>query len=276
LTAPDSGSFFIEKMETKNISLSFTFAYPRVIDRILAFDPQIILQKLSQFFQMMYSNVETQKSNFSERLASSSFSPKFNKKFDKKKVIRFLLPVLLLVVVIGSIAALLNRPVTTNTSNTSNGVLAAKNRADKVEVAEALATMKINKSFTFPIKDERGRDVDTFNYIVESAELRDEIVVKGQRATSVEGRTFLILNLKIVNKSSQRVGLNTRDYVRLSVNGKEDELLAPDVHNDPVEIQAISTKYTRLGFPINDKDSKLKLSVGEIDGKKENVDIKFN
>jgi len=260
-------------METKNISLSFTLAYPRFIDRIASIDPKIITGKLSQMFQVMYSNVESQKTNFSERVASSGFNPKFNNKFNKKKLMRLALPVLLILIVVGSIAALLNRPVKTSTSN---GVLAAKNRNEKVEVAPALATMKVNKEYKFPIKDERGKDIDTFTYIVESAELRDEIVVKGQRATSVEGRTFLILNLKIVNKSSQRIGLNTRDYVRLSVNGKGDELLAPDIHNDPVEIQAISTKYTRLGFPINDTDTKLKVSVGEIDGTKQSIDLTFN
>ena len=69
--------------------------------------------------------------------------------------------------------------------------------------------------------------------------------------------------------------MNTRDYVRLTVNNGS-EWLAPDIHNDPVEIQAISTKYTRIGFPISDTDKKLKLQIGEINGDKEIVDLKLS
>jgi hypothetical protein len=57
------------------------------------------------------------------------------------------------------------------------------------------------------------------------------------------------------------------------VNGNTSELLAPDIHNDPVEVQAISTKPTRVGFPINDTDKKLTLFIGEINGQKDKVEL---
>jgi hypothetical protein len=104
------------------------------------------------------------------------------------------------------------------------------------------------------------------------AELRDEIIVKGKQATAIKGRTFLIVNLKITNDFDKTITINTRDYVRLTVN-KNSEKLAPDIHNDPVEIQADSTKYTRVGFPIDDTDKDLTLTVGEINGPKQTIKL---
>lgn len=137
------------------------------------------------------------------------------------------------------------------------------------------ATKVLNQEFSFPLRDSKGVEVSKIKYVLENAELRDKIVVKGQQATSIKGRTFLIISVKLVNDFEKAIEINTKDYVRLSVNGNETELLAPDIHNDPVTIQAISTKYTRVGFPINDTDKNLKLRVGEINGEKKTLDINF-
>lgn len=145
----------------------------------------------------------------------------------------------------------------------------------KTKIADPLAAKQIDKEFTLPIKDNKGVEVDSLKYLIEKAELRDELVVKGQKATAVAGRTFLILNLKIVNEGDKRIEVNSRDFVRLSVNNNEAEWLAPDIHNDPVEIQPISTKYSRLGFPINETDKNLKLQVGEITGSKTVLELQF-
>lgn len=132
----------------------------------------------------------------------------------------------------------------------------------------------LNKEFEFPLKDAKGNAISKIKYGIESAELQDSIIVKGQRARAVKGRTFLILNLKISNNFTQGIEINSRDYVRLSINSSK-ELIAADIHNDPVAIQAISTKFTRLGFPINDSDKNLMLRIGEIKGKKETINLNF-
>jgi len=125
------------------------------------------------------------------------------------------------------------------------------------------------------LRDENGEVVSSFKYLIENAELRDEIIVKGQKATAIKGRDFLILTLKLQNDLDDSIEVSTKDYLRLSVNGNEDEWLAPDIHNDPVEVQAISVKNTRLGFPVNENDTNLVLQVGEINGEKEKVEINF-
>ena len=143
------------------------------------------------------------------------------------------------------------------------------------KVSAANDTTSINKEFSFPLRNESGEVVSSFNYLIEKAELRDEIIVKGQKATAIKGREFLILTLKLQNDLDDSIEVSTKDYIRLSVNGNEEEWLAPDIHNDPVEVQAISVKNTRLGFPLNETDKNLVLQVGEINGYKEKIEINF-
>lgn len=132
------------------------------------------------------------------------------------------------------------------------------------------ANQTINKTFLFPLKDDKGQEVSKVKYTIENAELEDTIIINGQKATAVKGKTFLVINLKLVNDYKNGIEINTRDYIRLAANKKGDKL-APDIHNDPVKVQAISTKLTRLGFPINDSDKDLQLEIGEINGKKDTI-----
>ncbi len=146
--------------------------------------------------------------------------------------------------------------------------------AESPEIKPAKATMQINKEFAFPLNASTGDKVADVKFMLENAELRDDIIVSGRRATSIKGREFLILTVKISNEYKSAIQIDTRDYVRLSVNGN-DEWLAPDIHNDPVEVQAISTKYTRLGFAINETDKDLLVRIGEINGAKETISLEF-
>jgi uncharacterized protein YxjI len=135
---------------------------------------------------------------------------------------------------------------------------------------KAIATESLNKEFTFPIRDSQGNEVSSIKYKILNAEKYDTVIVKGQIASAVKGKSFLVLNLEITNNDSQGIQINTRDYVRLSVN-KNNQLIAADIHNDPVQVQAISTKATRLGFTIDDSDKNLVIQVGEIKGDKETI-----
>lgn len=146
----------------------------------------------------------------------------------------------------------------------------------EVSVAGPTATQDINQELSFPLQDEDLNEVSQLKYTINSAELRDEIIVRGQRALAVEGRTFLILNIQIANEYNQAIEIDSRDYVRLVINGNEAEKLAPEIHNDPVEVQAISVKHTRLGFTIDDNPGTLSLQVGEIDGDKQTIDLNLS
>ncbi len=139
-------------------------------------------------------------------------------------------------------------------------------------VLEAKEIQSLDREFIFPLND-GSEDVSEIKFFIDDVELREEIVVQGQKAVAVPGRIFLIVTLKVSNDFEQAITMNTRDYVRLIIDGKQDEKLAPDIHNDPVEIQAISTKQTRLGFAIDDDNKPLALQVGEIDGEKEVIEL---
>jgi len=145
----------------------------------------------------------------------------------------------------------------------------------KTTIRDAKATINLNREFKFPLKNDKGDVIGEIKYVIENVELRDQIIIKGRKASAVQGRVFLVLNLKVVNDSNKTISMNTKDYARLSVNGNENELLAPSIHNDPVVIDAISTKPTRIGFAISEDDKDLKIKIGEIQGEKTNIDIKF-
>ncbi len=146
-------------------------------------------------------------------------------------------------------------------------------QGDRVEVQGAKATQELKKEFSFPLLDSEGEEISQIVYRIDKAELKDEIIVQGSKAKAVNGRTFLILTIMIKNDYNQEIEINSRDYVRLSVNRNEENWLAADIHSDPVQVQAISTKPTRLGFPINDSDTNLVLQIGEIDSDKERIDL---
>ena len=145
---------------------------------------------------------------------------------------------------------------------------------DKIKVQDAKASQSIDKELQIPINDSKGAELTRIKYLIQNAELRDEIVIKGKRGTAVAGRTFLILNIKLVNDYNKSIDINTKDFIRLTV-GNSKEWLAPEIHNDPVNVQAISTKYTRIGFPVNEGDKNFKLQVGEITGEKSIIDLIF-
>ncbi|MBI2020744.1 hypothetical protein HYS94_05045 [Candidatus Daviesbacteria bacterium] len=183
----------------------------------------------------------------------------------RKKLILIVLGAILLTIIA---SLLFKNSLTSKTSNLTNQDV-------RFELPPPKARVDINREFTFPIKDSKGEEVGNIKYSVLNAELQDQIISKSKKYTTVKGRTILVLNLKITNEFAKSIQINTKDYIRLSTSSNT-ELLAADIHNDPVSIQAISTKFTRLAFPIYDTDKNLKLLVGEIGGAKEEVKINFN
>ena len=243
--------------------------------------PSAVLAKASQkskaLFSVIYNPLRksvSQSSSFAtDAIKKSSFSEKFNnlKKYDRKKLMRMALPILLVVIVLGVVVAIVKNLPDAQSNPNSDG------SAD-IKIAGALATQNLDKVNKFPLKDENGKEVGKFEYTVQNAELRKQILVQGRSATAVSGRVFLIFNIKINNTLDKALQINTRDYIRISLPSNPSEKLAADIHNDPVEVQAISTKYTRIGLAIDEKDAKkpIEIQVGEIGGDKQTITLNFN
>lgn len=181
---------------------------------------------------------------------------------NKKRII--VIAVIGLLVVVGITRVIAGRrstPASKNTTVSANGDQTGGNKQE------------INKEISIPVSTKT--DSPHIQYTLESAEVLDEIVVRGQLAKAAKGRKFFVVNVKVKNDSTQGFSINTRDFVRLEQQGKEGEWIAPEIHNDPVEVQAISTKYTRMGFPVDAGTTTFKLQLGEINGEKSIVDVTF-
>lgn len=153
-------------------------------------------------------------------------------------------------------------------------VKASKDNALKKDLAAMISPAAAKREINKEIAVTSAKAKLEVKYMIISAEILEEIIVKGEKVKAAAGRAFLIFNLKVINNGRRGVQVNSRDFVRLAGGGSE-EWLAPDVHNDPVEVQALSTKYTRLGFVINTVDKLFKVRIGEINGEKEELEIQF-
>lgn len=221
-------------------------------------------QKIKELGSTLFFSL---KKLFTKSAGDSSSTGSSFRNVGNRKNMKKLIPAGILVILVGfalvRVAGSLNKATAPSTDSGDQ----------RIEVKGAKASMVLSKEYAFPLKDAKGKEVTKIKVSIQDAELRDEIIVKGSRAVAVKGRTFLILNIKIVNDYEKPIDINVKDYIRLATNGNDKELLAADIHNDPVTIQAISTKYTRIGFPINDTDTNLTLYVGEIKGDKEAVPL---
>lgn len=189
-----------------------------------------------------------------------------NRIFSRGSSTKFFKYILVLIIIITGIVVL--RSVFTKSETPSS--LAS----DKLQIKDALYRQDLNRDVKVPISGSIDEEVEPVNMKIENIELRDEIIVQGQKASSVAGRAFFVVNLKLINPLKQGVEINTKDYMRLA-EGDKAEWLAPDIHNDPVLVQAISTKPTRLAFPVSSDTRNFKLQVGEISGEKEQIEINF-
>lgn len=188
---------------------------------------------------------------------------KHNKRISGKSSLKLLV---IFVVVIGLV--IFARKLVSGPSSSIGSTLG---QSKKVEIKAANKTQELNKEFVFPIRGNDGEDIGKeIKYTIEKAELTDELVVKGKRASAVKGRTFLVLTIKLGNDEDVSIDINTRNYIRLEMEGSGDRLAA-DIHSDPVSVQPISTKFTKISFPIDEGISSFTLFVGEIKGEKQEV-----
>ncbi len=227
--------------------------------------PQNPIPEILSMVQDFASDTQSKGSNIISNIKSKLSSGRNGNKFKNY------LPIVIVAIVALGAIFFVGKFITSAIANSH-----ANSVDNRVELKGPRAKMTVNKTFEFPLKDDKGKTIATLKFLLGDAELRDEIILQGQKAVAVKGRTYLITTIKLTNSSDKFIQMKVRNYVRLNVNGNKDEWLAAEIHNDPVEVQPESTKQTRLGFPINDTDKDLILRVGDLEGKKESIPLNFN
>lgn len=223
-------------------------------------------ETLQTFFDQLTETVNETKTNTGEKMRNMMGKMQFNNRKTKhllKKSLRFIIPLLFLIVLV-LVIRIVVKSATASKQTTANAQLTLQTPT---------ATENINKTYSFTLKDSDGKDAGSFSYTIQSADIQNQIIVQGKPVNAVTGREFLIINLKLANALDKGIQINTRDYIRLSTNNDLKDWLAPEIHNDPVEVQAISTQFTRVGFPIYTTDKHLLLQIGEINGKKTRIPL---
>ncbi len=247
-------------MASKKNSSSITLSFPNPFEAFFE-TIEAIRENAVNLSDEIFTSTRQQRMGVNKIFSSANFSKL--PKFDKRKLLQIVVPVLVVLILGFGIVSIFKK--------SSNAQVAGVSTVSSTEVK----TFPIDRSFDFPLTNDSGKSIGKFKYNIKSAELRHQIVIKGQSASAISGRVFLVINIEITNALSQGLQINTRDYLRISVNGNDQELFAPDIHNDPVEAQAISTTNTRVGLAINETDRDIKLQVGEINGKKTIIPLEF-
>lgn len=136
--------------------------------------------------------------------------------------------------------------------------------------------LDVGKNYEFVALDNQGKEVkDKIKFKIAKTEKTNQVLVQNQIFTAKNNKLFLIVNLELTNDSTTPLNILPGDLVRMSVDDDKTTKFAPDLHNNLVPVAAISTKLDRLGFVIPDNVNSYTLYIGEIDGKKEEINLVF-
>lgn len=118
----------------------------------------------------------------------------------------------------------------------------------------------------------RVRDAD-LHVTLTNADINNSLLIQGKRATTREGKTFLIIAMEVENEFQVPLYIFPIDLLRLVRD--DGKRVAPSVHQGKVEVRPISIKKSNVGFVIDPSDSEFKLEVGELSGDKQLIEISF-
>lgn len=141
------------------------------------------------------------------------------------------------------------------------------------EEALVKATVDIGKSFTFQAQKIKKKGTEDVKFTLASAELKDQIRVKGVPKNADSGRQFLLLRLEIENSSTDELSITPSDLIRLV--REEGKMFAPDFHNATVIIDPLSVRKDLVSFVVPTTEKNFNFLVGELDGDKETVIVNF-
>jgi len=145
---------------------------------------------------------------------------------------------------------------------------------NSISGSETKPSVDINQTYTITARTIDKKLTDgKLKLRVTNATYADSILVTGQLATPVKGKTFLIINMEIENPYKVSLYAFPVDLFRFVRS--DGALFAPSVHQGTVEIRAQSTKKSNIAFVVLPTDKKFTIEVGEIGQAKKTLEIHF-
>lgn len=133
----------------------------------------------------------------------------------------------------------------------------------------------INQDFSVQARTKdklRVRDTDLLVTLTNTT-INNTLLIQGKRASTREGKTFLIINMEVENQFKVPLYIFPIDLLRLV---REDgKRIAPSVHQGTVEVRPVSTKKSNVGFVIDPNEKDFKIEVGEVSRDKQVIEISF-
>ena len=184
--------------------------------------------------------------------------------FGAKRTIYIVLGVILLIVLAGSVFYFTKgRSKSGSQSDTSNQI-----------VSENGVSAALNKKINFPIKDSSGKD--TGNQLVvnfTNVERSEKILYKGRPLSPRESKDFIVVNIEIENSTKDRLTVRPADFMRLvDTQGRQ---FAADIQTDPIKVEPLSIKRTRIVYIVADNLRDLKFLIGQINADRETVEVRI-
>lgn len=140
------------------------------------------------------------------------------------------------------------------------------------ETTKAKAVANINKTFTFSAVNQAKQKKDV-SFTITSVERKDEIKVQGETRKANKNIDFLLVRIEIENTLTERLAIASADLIRLE--DERGKLYSPDYHNGNVILDPISVKKDLISFVVDSRAKNFTLQVGELEGEKEKVEVKF-
>ena len=136
-----------------------------------------------------------------------------------------------------------------------------------------LASAEINKTKEFQAQVSRKTTKEKIGFTIKRAELKNEIRVKDETRRAASDKAYLLLRLELQNDTTKRLVFISTDYIRML--GPDDRKYAPDFHNGAILIEPLSVRNDLVAFVVDRNQKQASFLVGELDGEKEQIDIKF-
>ncbi len=138
---------------------------------------------------------------------------------------------------------------------------------------QSVESILVNRSFEFTAQNKAGETEEKLKFTLVSAEKVKQVSRQNVPIRAAEDQEFLVIGLELENETKETLYLYPAELIRLV--DEQGKKFAPDYYNQMAEVLPISVKKDEIAFNVNATQKTFHLQVGEIEGEKETIEIKF-